>query len=57
VFALRWNEGDADAFMPTLYPKRRRRLVEITSERPESEVPTGGVGSNDVLPIDVRVPA
>jgi hypothetical protein len=57
VVALRWNEGDADAFMPTLYPKRRRRLAEITSETPESEVPSGVVGSNDVLPIDLRVPA
>ena len=41
VVALRWHEGDADAYMPTLYPKRRRRGAEpVLDETPETEVPT-----------------
>lgn len=46
VVALRWHEGDADTFMPTLYPKRRRRTNAVADERTEND-PDRDAAAND----------
>lgn len=46
VVALRWHEGDADAFMPTLYPKRRRRATVAIYEIPALDAVSAAVPAN-----------
>ncbi len=49
VVALRWHEGDADTFMPTLYPKRRRRTMALVDDTSETEEDRDGA-ANDTPP-------